>query len=174
MRVLFYMLSIIAANIITAKIAPLNLGLFIVPTGTLLIGLTFILRDLVQMRHGRKQTYKIISFALIASALTSYLLGDTLWIVFASTIAFIVSETTDTEIFTRLKTSLTKRVMWSGVIGGTLDSAIFAVIGLSPLGANFLTWSEIWLAIIGQVIVKIVMQMFGSTILKYLSKGGEH
>ena len=55
MRILFYLLSIVIANVVTAAFAPLHFGMFIVPMGTLLIGATFIFRDLVQNKYGRKR-----------------------------------------------------------------------------------------------------------------------
>lgn len=103
MRVLLYLISIVAANVVTAAMAPLQLGIFIVPMGTLLIGATFIFRDLVQNKYGRKKTYMFIGLALLLSAIVSSLLGDTLIVVMASAISFAIAETTDTEIYTRLK-----------------------------------------------------------------------
>lgn len=97
-RVFIYLLSIVFANVITAKFAPLDLGLFIIPYGTLFIGLTLVMRDMVQNRYGRAKTYMWIA-ALALSAVTSHLLGDALWVVFASTLSFILSETADTEIY---------------------------------------------------------------------------
>lgn len=55
MRILFYLLSIVIANVVTMTFAPLHFGMFIVPMGTLLIGATFIFRDLVQNKYGRKR-----------------------------------------------------------------------------------------------------------------------
>ncbi|WP_010283090.1 VUT family protein [Bacillus timonensis] len=165
MRVILYLLSIILANVITAAFQPLTLGVFIVPMGTLLIGATFIFRDFVQNRYGRKLTYLFIVTALLLSALVSYLLGDTLLIVFASAISFLLAETTDTEIYTRLKLPMSWRVFYSGLVGGLLDSAVFVVIGLSPLGANMLPWEAVPAAIIGQVLVKTIIQGIGAIIL---------
>jgi queuosine precursor transporter len=166
MRVFLYLLSIVAANVITAKFAPLEIGLFIIPYGSFLIGLTFILRDLTQNKIGRKKTYLVILLALILSGVTSFLLGDGLFIVSASLLAFLISETTDTEIYTRLKMKLEYRVLYSGLVGGLFDSIVFVVIGLSPIGAGFLTWEQVTLAVIGQVIIKSVMQMIGVLIIK--------
>lgn len=103
---------------------------------------------------------------MILSALTSYLLGDTLWIVFASIITFAVSETTDTEIYTRLKLPFHLRVAYSGIVGGILDSIIFVIVGLSPLGANILPWDAVFLAIVGQIIVKTIVQLLAAVIVK--------
>ncbi|MFF2754001.1 VUT family protein [Psychrobacillus sp. NPDC058041] len=164
MRILFYLISIVTANVVTAAFAPLHLGMFIIPMGTLLIGATFILRDLVQNKHGRAKTYLFIITALALSALVSFILGDTLLIVVASALSFVVSETADTEIYTRLKLPMAWRVFYSGIVGGFLDSVIFVIIGLSPLGANILPWEAVPAAIFGQIMVKTIIQMFGALI----------
>ncbi|MFB5673767.1 VUT family protein [Paenibacillus terreus] len=168
MRIFLYIASIVIANVVTASFAPLVFGNFIVPMGTVFIGATFIFRDLVQQHYGRLNAYKVIAVALLISALTSWLLGDTLWIVFASAITFIFSETFDTEVFTRLKGSFQKKVLVSGTVGGIIDSGLFVIIGLSPLGANFLPWALVSYAILGQAVVKTVMQLLGFLVLKSL------
>lgn len=164
-KVFLYLLSIVAANVITASIAPLVIGLFIIPYGSFLIGLTFILRDLTQNEIGRKKTYFVISAALLISGLTSFILGDSLFIAVASLAAFLISETTDTEIYTRLKMKMQYRILYSGVIGGFFDSVIFVVVGLSPFGAGFLSWQQVWAAILGQIIIKSFMQVAGVLVL---------
>ncbi|MBQ4899866.1 VUT family protein [Paenibacillus sp. Marseille-P2973] len=164
--VLCYLLAIVSANVVTASTVPFQFGIFIVPAGTFIIGLTFILRDFVQSLIGKKKTYYTISCAIVLSAISSYALGDTLWIVFASILTFLVSETTDTEIYSRLRLPFAWRVAYSGIVGGFLDSIIFVVVGLSPLGANFLPWSAVGYAIIGQIIVKTVVQLIGAIFVK--------
>ena len=144
---------------------PLHFGMFIIPMGTLLIGGTFIFRDLVQNKFGRAKTYICIVTALILSACVSFLLGDTLLIVFASALSFVVAETADTEIYTRLKLPMSWRVFYSGIVGGFFDSVIFVVIGLSPLGANILPWEAVPAAVIGQIIVKTIIQSIGAVLL---------
>ncbi|WP_442593624.1 VUT family protein [Neobacillus sp. D3-1R] len=169
MRIFLYLISIVTANVVTAAFAPLNIGAFIVPMGTLLIGATFIFRDLVQNKYGRKKTYIFIGLALILSAIVSNILGDTLLIVLASAASFAVAETTDTEIYSRLKLPMAWRVFYSGLVGGLLDSVIFVIIGLSPLGANFLPWEAVPFAIIGQVLVKTIIQGMGAVILNMVN-----
>lgn len=168
MRIVFYLLSIVIANVVTAAFAPLQFGIFIVPMGTLLIGATFIFRDLVQNKYGRAKTYLFIFTALLLSALVSFLLGDTLLVVAASAVSFLVAETADTEIYTRLKLPMAWRVFYSGLVGGFLDSVIFVVIGLSPLGAGFLPWEAVPAAVCGQIIVKTVIQMIGAVVLNQI------
>ncbi|MFS0673540.1 VUT family protein [Ornithinibacillus sp. 179-J 7C1 HS] len=172
MRVLLYLVSIVIANVVTAKFAPLVFGMFIIPMGTLFIGATFIFRDIVQNKYGRKKTYFIIFTALILSGIASYLLGDTLMIVAASALSFLISETADTEIYSRLKLPIAWRVFYSGLVGGFLDSVVFVIVGLSPIGANILPWAAIPGAIAGQIIAKTIVQMIGALILNraYLVK----
>jgi queuosine precursor transporter len=165
MRIFLYLFSIVTANVVTAAFAPFQLGLFIIPMGTFLIGATFIFRDLVQNKYGRKKTYLFIATALILSGIVSFLLGDTLIIVLASALSFAIAETADTEIYTRLNLPMSWRVFYSGIVGGLLDSVIFVIIGLSPLGANFLPWEAIPSAILGQVIAKTIIQMIAALLL---------
>ena len=170
MRAILYVLAIVVANVVTAKFTPLTLGAFIIPMGTIFIGLTFILRDLAQNKYGRKNIYIVMAIAMLVSAVTSYALGDTLWIVFASVLSFAVAETTDTEIYTRLKLPMSWRVLYSGVVGGILDSAIFVIVGLSPLGAGFVPWEFVPFAILGQVIVKTTLQLLGALVIRTIHR----
>lgn len=167
-----YLLAIVSANVVTAGTQPIQIGLFIIPAGSFIIGATFILRDIVQNYIGRKHVYLLILLAMILSALTSYLLGDVLWITFASVLTFLVSETTDTEIYTRLKLPFSLRVLYSGVVGGFLDSIIFVVVGLSPLGANFIPWNAVGYAILGQIVVKTLIQLVASGAIRIFFKKG--
>src|SRR5690606_33468788 len=91
--------------------------------------------------------------------MTSHLLGDALWVVFASTLSFIISETVDTEIYTRFKLPFVKRVMFSGIISGFLDSSVFVIIGIGPLGLKFVPWELVPYAIAGQWIATTIMQL---------------
>lgn len=166
MRIFLYLVSVVSANIVTARFAPMSFAGFIVPMGTLFIGVSFILRDLTQMKYGRRMAYITIFLALILSALLSAAMGDTLLVVLASAVSFAISETLDTEVFTRLKRSYRSKVLFSGVVGGILDSSVFVLIGLSPLfGANIVPWPAVASAILGQVIVKTLLQLLGVGVL---------
>ena len=166
MTVLFYMVAILAGNWLSSTFAPVNIGPFLISLGTFTIGATFILRDLVQQKHGRFGAYVLIFISLGLSVIISLILKNGLPVVFASAVAFAVSETTDTEIYTRLKLPVHWRIWWSGFAGGILDSAVFIVLGLSPLGMNFMPWSVVPMAIIGQSLIKLTMQAVGSGIIK--------
>ena len=76
----------------------------------------------------------------------------------ASAVAFGFGEALDTEIFTRYQATMARRVLISGVLGGLLDTALFVVIGLSPLTTGIIPWSAVWSAIFGVWIVKSALQ----------------
>lgn len=154
-----YIGSIVAANVLTAHTAPLVIGAFIVTAGTWFIAATFPLRDAVQLHTSRAWSYVAILTALGASALTSWRLGDTLAITGASALAFAVSETLDTEAFTRMRGSLARRVAFSGLVSVPADSILFAVVGLSPIGANFVAWADLWRVVVAQIVAKSVVQI---------------
>lgn len=165
MFLFLYLAAIIIANVITAAFAPLQAGPFLIPYGTWFIGATLVFRDIIQRKYGRKIAYIAIITALVLSAVSSKLLGDTLVITLASAISFLFSESADTEIYTRLKVSFLKKVFASGIISGLLDSVIFIVVGLSPLFSGILTWNLVPNAIIGQFMVKCLMQAVAVMIL---------
>lgn len=154
-------MSIVAANVLTAKFSPFVLfdGRIIIPVGSVLIGATFLLRDVVQIRHGKREAYTMIFVALVLSAVISAMMGDTASVAIASALSFLLSESIDTEIFSRMRRSVRLRMLASGVIGGGVDSAVFVTIGLGPIGTGALTWEQVPFAIIGQAAIKAVVQV---------------
>lgn len=161
--ILLYLTIIVASNVITAMFPPFALfnGLLLIPAGSVFVGATFILRDFVQLRHGKRITYVAIAVATILSAAISWAAGDTAFIAAASVFAFLVSESMDTEIFSRTKKSFAWRVALSGIVGGIADSVIFVILGLSPIGADMLAWNQVPYAILGQALTKAVVQPIG-------------
>src|SRR5699024_9201159 len=129
-RITIYILSIVLANVVTAKFEPLNLGLFIIPYVTLFIGVTLVMRDMVQNWYGRKETYVLSVLALRSCALISYSLVGELQVVLGSTLRIGISETTDREIYTRHKLPFVRRVMTSAIVSGLLDPSVFVLLGI--------------------------------------------
>lgn len=161
--VLAFVAAVALANYLTANYAPLTfdwLGqVWIITWGTWMIAATFFLRDAVQVRYGRRTAYAAIGVALVVNVAMSVLYDDLLWVTIGSASAFIVSEALDTEIFTRLHDRLAARIAVSGIVAGTIDSAVFAVVGLSPLTTNIVPWQYLWTTIVAQVVVKTVVQL---------------
>ena len=166
MLVAAFMLATGLANYLTANYAPLTfdwLGqVWIITWGTWMIAATFFLRDAVQVKHGRRTAYLAIAGALAVNVAMSLYYGDLFWITAGSALAFIVSETLDTEIFTRLRERLVARIAVSGIVAGTIDSAVFAVVGLSPLTTGIVPWQYLWTTIVAQVVVKCGVQVIAA------------
>jgi uncharacterized PurR-regulated membrane protein YhhQ (DUF165 family) len=154
-----YVLVIVVANVVTAMFQPLTVAGIIIPCGSFLVGVTFFLRDFIQLRVGKRKVYKLIVLSAVISGFISLVLGDALNVAIASVISFFGSEALDTEVFTRLRVSVKKRIVVSGLVGGVLDSTIFIVLALSPIGSSVLPWESVPYAILGQTIVKCCMQL---------------
>jgi len=94
-----------------------------------MIGLALVLRDIVQRRLG---TLFAIGAIITGAALSAFLASPSL--VFASGVAFLLSELADFAVYTPLqRRRLVLAVFASGVIGLTIDSAIFLYLAFSNL-----------------------------------------
>lgn len=161
-----YVFVIIVANVITAMFPPLHWFDLIIPCGSFLVGITFFLRDFIQLRIGKTNIYKLILLSAGISGVISILFGDPLNIAVASVVSFFVSEAFDTEVFTRIGGSFKKRMVISGLFGGILDSTIFVVLALSPIASGILPWESVPNAILGQMLIKCCMQFLVLPILR--------
>lgn len=163
MTILLYLLALAGANIATANYAPILvdfLGTTVAITyGTFFIGALFFLRDLVQIRHGVRAAYLTIAAALVLNLMLSFHYGDLFWITVASAAALAISETADTVAFTWFDGRLGPRVVFSGAFSTPLDSAVFVVLGLSPLTTGIIPWSAVVATITLQTLIKFGMQM---------------
>jgi queuosine precursor transporter len=99
------------------------------PSGVLMIGLALVLRDLVQRRLGPGWTALAIVFGALLSALVAPRA-----LVFASAVAFLLSEFADMAVYTPLqKKRLVLAVLLSGLIGLTIDSIVFLYMAFGNL-----------------------------------------
>ena len=99
------------------------------PSAVLVVGLAFVLRDLVQRRLG-------VGFAAVAvivgAALSALLAPPSL--VIASGVAFLVSEFADLAVYTPLqKRRLVLAVVASSIVGLIVDSIIFLQLAFGSL-----------------------------------------
>lgn len=99
------------------------------PSGVLMIGLALVLRDLVQRRLGPRYAVG----AILAGALLSALLAPPT-LVLASGVAFLLSELADFAVYTPLqRRRLVLAVFASGIVGLTIDSAVFLYLAFGNL-----------------------------------------
>ena len=125
---LIYVASIVAVNWLFTVIPPLGIWQ---PT-SVIVGLTFIFRDLSQREIG----HWVLAAMLVGGAL-SYLMADP-FVALASVAAFAISEGVDWLVYTFTKRPLRDRILLSSAVGTPIDTVVFtAMIGiLSP--ANFI------------------------------------
>lgn len=109
-------------------VIPLGFGLE-APTGVLLIGLALVLRDALQELTNWKWSFAAIVIGSILSALLA-----NPFIAIASATAFLVSETLDMSVYSKIKkNSLSLAVLVSGIVGAAVDSAIFLYLAFGNL-----------------------------------------
>ncbi|UFN49020.1 VUT family protein [Roseomonas sp. OT10] len=109
-------------------VIPVGFGL-LAPSGVLMVGLGLVLRDLVQRRLG----FAWALAAIIAGAVLSALLAPAA-LVFASALAFLLSELADLVVYTPLqRRGLVLAVAASGAAGLVVDSLVFLWVAFGSL-----------------------------------------
>ena len=125
------------------------------PSGVLMVGIALVLRDLVQRRLG-------IEFgiaAIIAGAAISVVVAPPT-LVFASAVAFLLSETADFAIYTPLaRRRLVLAVLLSSVAGLVVDSIVFLWLAFGSL--DFLA---------GQIVGKLWMVLLSLPLVAWLRR----
>jgi uncharacterized PurR-regulated membrane protein YhhQ (DUF165 family) len=131
-------------------ITPQN-GLIVV--GTVVFGITFTQRDRVH-RAGRAWVYLMLIVTTILASLQSWLLDVSWRIILASTLAILLSEMVDTEVFHKLRErKWFVRVAASNAVSIPIDTAIFNLVAFGGvLGAGLIV-----AIMIGDIVVKAVV-----------------
>jgi queuosine precursor transporter len=160
-----YVAFVIISNIIAVKIVEFDLGFMTVfaTAASIIFPVTFLLTDIVNEKFGRKETSKMILIALITQIISAIfiwiaislksapfwpgqeafiqMIGFAPRVMFASWIAFFLSENTDAYIFSWFKKKTHGKHLWarnvfSGLPSMALDTVIFVTIafyGVQPL-----------------------------------------
>ncbi|MGC1777854.1 MAG: VUT family protein [Xanthobacteraceae bacterium] len=109
-------------------VLPVAPGL-IAPSGVTMVGVALVLRDLVQRRMGTVMS----ALAIVAGSALSALLAPAA-LVFASALAFLLSEFADLAVYTPLAhRRLVTAVVASGLVGLVVDSIIFLWLAFGSL-----------------------------------------
>lgn len=175
-----FVVLVVLSNVLSTKI--ITIAGLANDAGTLIYPFTFVIKDLIQKRYGRKVARKIIYIAysaLLFSFASFWAVGkipsDPSWVnqdaydailtpfgrlVLASIVAGVISELLDTKVFSVLwkKTGQIWVALISNIIGVLVDSAIFTAIGflgdlpLEALVGIFITNTS----------VKIGLSIFGA------------
>jgi len=107
---------------------PVGPGLM-APSGVTMVGAALVLRDLVQRRLGTVMS----ALAIVAGSALSALLAPAA-LVFASAIAFLLSEFADLAVYTPVaRRSLVTAVIASSLLGLVVDSLVFLWLAFGSL-----------------------------------------
>lgn len=119
MMIIFFLSSIVAANVAVSELAPVTVwpGVY-APAGVYLVALTLVLRDLVQRYHGVRG----LLVAGTGGVALSFLLADSA-VVWASVAAFVVSFLFDTAIYHAV-VGIAGRPLWVGMLVSGLASLV--------------------------------------------------
>lgn len=128
---------------------PVGFGLD-APSGVLMIGLAFVLRDAIQEKFG-------INGAVLAiglGSILSWLIAPSA-LVLASVAAFLLAELADLAVYTPLrKRRLWLAVLFSGLVGSIVDSLIFLQIAFGDIGyALGNSWGKMVMSIFAAAII---------------------
>ena len=97
--------------------------------GTVFFGFIFTLRDLLHARAGRKTTLTVIVVTALVNATAVLFNMFDIRILFASIIAFFISEIIDTEVYQKLLAKTWNyRVLVSNLISIPVDTVIFTLL----------------------------------------------
>lgn len=123
------------------------------PSGVLVAGLAFVLRDFVQQRLGAIWAFgAILAGAIISAAVAPPAL------VVASAVAFLLSELADMAVFTPLqRRGLLMAVLASSVVGLVLDTLIFLQLAFGNVD---LMWGQVvgkgWMVLLALPLVHVL------------------
>jgi len=182
----------IFADILSTKIAFLPLLNLAVDGGTIIYPLTFTVRDFVHKTLGKKIARQVVIMAGILNVIMVglfWLIGklpaDVSWgyqeaymsilmpvarITLASIIAEVFSELIDTEIFSRIYKKFGQKdilaVLVSNGVALVVDSFIFGFIAFT--GA--LPMEVVWQIILANVLIKGVMSLLSTPIIKLIPR----
>lgn len=150
MSAVFYLGSIVLANILVHTLGIVTVFGLTFPAGAAAIGLTFSARDFVQERYG---TFGCWAWMLLASGIT---FAFNRHLALASLCAFFIAEFSDWAIYTTTRGGIEKRLLLSNLISTPLDSVVFVLLAFGPV------WPAIW----GQTIIKMLSSMLVLPLLK--------
>lgn len=143
MAALFYLGSIVIANLLVMQFGIVTVAGLSFPAGAVAVGFTFTARDLVQRRYGKWGCW----FWMLAAAAISALFSPALAL--ASLGAFVVAEGLDWAVFTATPLSFRGRAILSNIVGTPLDSVVFVFLAFGPV------WDAMW----GQTLVKLASSL---------------
>lgn len=188
--VALFVTSLVIANVVAGKV--LDLFGLIVPGAVLLYGITFLMTDLMNELYGREEAQRLVKTGFIAAVFASLmiyltsllpaavfaqqaaraydtLLGMNFRFVFASMVAYYISQTWDVWIFDKVRRRTKGKAKWlrnnlSTMSSQLIDTIIFitiAFIGDVP---------SLGIMIISQYVVKLAIAAVDTPVFYGITK----
>lgn len=186
----FFIMSLLVANVVASKVV--NLYGLIVPSAVVAYAITFLCTDVIGELYGKEEANntvklgfitQVFSLILIALAIKlppaifmieysqvfSQVLGQSLRVVSASLIAYLISQANDVFIFHKLKEKTNGKYKWlrnnvSTMISQFIDTVIFITIAFYGVVPN------LWLMVVSQYIVKFILALLDTPFFYLLTK----
>lgn len=186
----FFIASVIAANVVTAKI--LKLGPFIVPGGVAFYAVTFLCTDFLSEMYGKKAANDAVMGGFFASIFvtlmylfvqvlpvapfsaeiqTHYvgLLGTNYRFVFASMVAYLTSQKLDVWLFHKIGMKTKGKHKWlrnnvATMISQIADTVIYIAIAFG-FNENFIA------LVVGQYVVKFIIALLDTPVFYLITRG---
>lgn len=190
MIVALFIASLVIANVVTGKV--LDLFGLIVPGAFLLYAVTFLMTDLMNELFGKDEAQRLVKAGFIASIFASImiyltsllpaavfaqdvsaaydtLLGMNMRFVFASMVAYYLSQTWDVWVFDLLRKRTNGKAKWlrnnvSTMTSQLLDTVIFITIafwGVVP---------DLWLMVVSQYVLKLGIAALDTPVFYLLTR----
>jgi len=156
MAAIFYLSSILLANLLVIKFGIIHFGLTF-PAGAPIIGLTFSARDFVHRRYGDRAVWVFMILGCILTMLLSWRIA------LASGSAFLIAESIDYAIYRFTGKTFKQRIILSNIVSTPIDSASFVLLAF---GWN---WSAIW----GQTLIKFASSLIVIPVLWVIRRKNE-
>lgn len=186
----FFIMSLLVANVVASKVV--NLYGLIVPSAVVAYAITFLCTDVIGELYGKEEANntvklgfitQVFSLILIALAIKlppaifmieysqvfSQVLGQSLRVVSASLIAYLISQANDVFIFHKLKEKTNGKYKWlrnnlSTMISQFIDTVIFITIAFYGVVPN------LWLMVVSQYLVKFILALLDTPFFYLLTK----
>ena len=185
-----FITSLIIANVVTGKI--LNIFGLIIPGAVLLYAITFLMTDLMSELYGKKESQQLVKVGFIASVFAScmiyltgllpaavfskatsdaynILLGLNMKFVFASMVAYYISQSWDVWFFHFIGEKTNGKYKWlrnnaSTMTSQMIDTSIFITIAFWGVVPN------IWIMIVSQYFVKLIIALLDTPLFYFFTR----
>ena len=190
-----FVTSLVVANVVTGKILSLDAGFFnfIVPGAFLLYAVTFLMTDLMNELYGRKEAQTLVKVGFIASVFAAImiyltqllpaapfamevqeayeiLLGTNMRFVFASMIAYYLSQTWDVWFFSKLKDRTNGRHKWLRNNASTMTSQLLDTIIFITIAFIGTPGVELGIMVFSQYVLKLLIAAVDTPIFYLLTR----